>query len=215
MLPLGFFARRDFTAAQVTAFGISASVFAAYLYLTVYLQGVLGLSAIQTGLVYLPGTVVSFVVAGATASLGEKVPARRLLVLGLALAAAGLGVMVATLHAGSSWLAFEPGLVVAMAGVGLVNPVLSALALNSLDDAHSGLAAGANDTFRQGGIAIGVAVLGALIPAGPIDPAAFVGGLHHALLAAAGLLVLCTVVAGRLLGRPAPAVAPELAPQAA
>src|SRR5947209_7958459 len=167
MLPLGFFRRRDFTAAQITAFGISGSVFAGYLYLTVYLQTVLHLSPIETGLVYLPGTITSFLVAGATASLGAKASPRTLLVTGLGLAGAGLLVMVAILQAGSDWVSFEPGLVIGMAGVGLINPILSGLALNSVDDANSGLAAGANDTFRQAGIAIGVAVLGGLVPAHP------------------------------------------------
>ncbi len=200
--PAGALPPPDFTAAQVTAFGISGSLFAGYLYLTVYLQTVLHLSPIETGLVYLPGTVTSFLVAGATASLGAKSSPRTLLVVGLTLAGAGLAVMVATLHAGSSWLAFEPGLVIGMAGVGLINPVLSGLALNSVDDANSGLAAGANDTFRQAGIAIGVAVLGALIPAHPATPGDFVDGLHVALLVAGCLCGVSAVVVARLLGMP-------------
>ena len=61
-------------------------MFAGYLYLTIYLQGVLGLSPVETGLVYLPGTFASFVVAGATASIGERFLAAGLLVTGLALA---------------------------------------------------------------------------------------------------------------------------------
>ena len=62
-----------FTAAQVSAFAISASFFAVYLYATIYLQDVLGLSAIGAGLAYLPGTVTMFCVSGATAQLGERV----------------------------------------------------------------------------------------------------------------------------------------------
>jgi predicted MFS family arabinose efflux permease len=212
MLPLGLFRRGDFTAAQLIAFGISASVFAGYLYLTIYLQTVVGLSPIQTGLAYLPGTIVSFLVAGATATVGERHAPRTLLGAGLLLAAAGLLLLTLMLHPDSSWVAFEPGLVVAMAGVGLVNPVLSGLALGALGDEQSGLAAGANDTFRQGGIAIGVAVLGALIPAHPESAAVFVTGLHHALLLAAGVLVAVAVAALRLLAVPAPADAPRAHP---
>ena len=73
MLPLGMFRRRDFTAAQVAAFAISASFFALYLYMTLYLQDVLHLSALDAGLVYLPGTFLLFVVSGASAKLSEHV----------------------------------------------------------------------------------------------------------------------------------------------
>jgi EmrB/QacA subfamily drug resistance transporter len=200
MLPLGFFRRRDFTAAQIVAFGISASMFAGYLYLTIYLQSVLGLSPIQTGLVYLPVTILSFVVAGATASMAERVAPAGLIVAGLGLSVIGLALMTMT-GADSSWVAIEPGLILAMIGVGLINPVLSGLALGSLPDAQSGLAAGANDTFRQAGIAIGVAALGALVPVHVTDPAAFVTGLHHALLAGAALAAVSAVAVAVLLGQ--------------
>ncbi len=199
MLPLGLFRRGGFTAAQVTAFGISASVFAGYLYLTVYLQAIVGLSPIETGLVYLPGTIASFVVAGATASIGGRYSARALLVVGLLLSGAGVVLMVLMLQTTSSWIVFEPGVVVAMIGVGLINPTLSGVALSSVEAAKSGVAAGANDTFRQAGIAIGVALLGALIPGHVSSASAFVSGLHHALIIAAVVLVVSAVVVWRLL----------------
>ena len=69
MLPLGLFRNRAFTGAQVAAFAISASFFAVFLYTTIYLQQILGLSAIEAGLVYLPGTLIMLVVSGATANL--------------------------------------------------------------------------------------------------------------------------------------------------
>jgi EmrB/QacA subfamily drug resistance transporter len=89
MLPLRFFRNPSFTGAQVGAFGISASLFAMWLYMTLYLQQILGLSAIEAGLVYVPGTMVNFFVAGATASVGQKVSPRVLISAGLALIAAG------------------------------------------------------------------------------------------------------------------------------
>ena len=77
MLPLRLFRNPSFTGAQVGAFGISASLFAMWLYMTLYLQQILGLSAIEAGLVYVPGTLLNFFVAGATASVGQKVSAAR------------------------------------------------------------------------------------------------------------------------------------------
>ena len=72
MLPLSLFRPPAFTGAQVSALAISASFFALHLYATLYLQDVLGLSAINTGLAYLPATLTIFAVSGASASLGER-----------------------------------------------------------------------------------------------------------------------------------------------
>src|SRR5262249_42578167 len=94
MLPLQFFRRPSFTGAQVAAFAISASFFAIFLYTTLYLQEILHLSPIQTGLVCLPGTVVIFLVSGASASLVEKVGPAVLVVAGLALVAVGMALML-------------------------------------------------------------------------------------------------------------------------
>ena len=73
MLPLSLFRAPAFTGAQLSALAISASFFALYLYATLYLQDVLGLSAIDAGLAYLPGTLTIFVVSGASASLGDRI----------------------------------------------------------------------------------------------------------------------------------------------
>ena len=128
MLPLGLFRNRAFTGAQVAAFAISASFFAVFLYTTIYLQQILGLSAIEAGLVYLPGTLIMLVVSGMTANLVEKVGAGRLIAGGLAIV--GVGQALLTLAAvDSSWTVFLPGVIVACIGGGLFNPALSAVAL--------------------------------------------------------------------------------------
>jgi EmrB/QacA subfamily drug resistance transporter len=184
MLPLRFFRNPSFTGAQVGAFGISASLFAMWFYMTLYLQQILGLSAIEAGLVYVPGTMLNFFVAGATASVGQKVSPRVLTAAGLALIGAGQALLT-IVAVDSSWALFLPGLLVAMLGTGMVNPAVSQVALSSAPPEQSGLAAGVNDMFRQAGIAVGVAALGALVPAGAAlgagSPQAYVDGLHDAL----------------------------------
>ena len=87
----GFFRNPSFTGVQIAAVSISASFFAIFLYVTLYLQQILGLSAIEAGLVYLPGTLVMLFVSGATAQLGARVPARTMIGVGLAMVAAGMG----------------------------------------------------------------------------------------------------------------------------
>jgi EmrB/QacA subfamily drug resistance transporter len=202
MLPLGLFRNRMFSGAQVGAFAISGSFFAIFLYTTLYLQNVLGLSAVEAGLVYMPGTVICFFVSGASAQLGEKVSARAMVSGGLVLVAAGM-LLLTIAGVNSSWWIFLPGEIVALIGTGMFNPAISGVALGSLPERQSGLAAGANDTFRQAGIAVGIAALGALVPAsgalGHGDPQAFVDGLRNALMVGAGLAALGAVGTAVLL----------------
>jgi EmrB/QacA subfamily drug resistance transporter len=214
MLPLRFFRNPSFTGAQVAAFGISASLFAMWLYMTLYLQQILGLSAIEAGLVYLPGTILNFFVAGATASVGQRVSARVLVTGGLALIAAGQALLT-IVAVDSSWWLFLPGLLVAMFGTGMFNPAVSQVALSSAPPEQSGLAAGVNDMFRNAGIAVGTAALGALVPAaaafGDGSPQAYVDGLHDALWVGAGLAGTAAVATALLIRgrRPAGADIPR------
>jgi predicted MFS family arabinose efflux permease len=182
-------------------FAIASSFFAVFLYLTLYLQTVLHLSPIQTGLVYLPGTFLVFVASGMTAQFGANFSPAKIASLGLALVATGLAGML-VLGVDSSWAALLPGLLVTSLGTGLFNPTGSALALSALPDEQSGLAAGANDTFRQAGVAVGIAALGTLVPAGAAlggNPQSYVDGLHHALIASAALAVAGAVATAWLL----------------
>ena len=202
MLPLRLLGERKFAAPQIAVFSIAASFFAVFLYLTLYLQTVLGMSPIETGLVYLPGTFLVFVVSGLTAQLGASHSPARIATAGLVLVSAGLALM---LMAGvdSSWTVLLPGLLVTSVGTGLFNPTGSALALNALPDEQSGLAAGSNDTFRQTGVAVGIAALGTLVPADAAlggNLQAYVDGLHHALIASAVIAAVGAVATGWLLG---------------
>jgi EmrB/QacA subfamily drug resistance transporter len=202
MLPLGLFRNRAFTGAQIAAFSISASFFALFLYLTLYLQEVLHLSPFDTGLVYLPGTIVMFFVSAASAQLADRTSPGAMITGGLILVAGGLALMTLA-GADSTWLALLPGLLVVCIGTGLVNPALATVALGSVEDAQSGLAAGVNDAFRQGGIAVGVAAFGALFSAGAAlghgSPEAFVTDLRRALLIGAALAAVGAIASGRLL----------------
>ena len=203
MLPLGMFRRRDFTAAQVAAFAISASFFALFLYMTLYLQDVLHLSALDAGLVYLPGTVLLFIVSAASAQLGERFAPWTLVSSGLVLVAAGL-LLITLVGPHSSWTVILPGDLVVCIGTGLFNPALGIVALGAGPIEDSGLLAGVNDAFRQGGIAVGVAVFGAIVPAGAAlghgAATAYVTGLHHALIVGAGLAFVGAAVTVALLG---------------
>jgi EmrB/QacA subfamily drug resistance transporter len=161
MLPLELFRRPAFTGVQLAAFAVSASLFALFLYLTLYLQNYLGYSPLQAGLRYLPITLAPFFVAPVAVALMARLQARVLMAIGLAGVGGGL-LLMAGLSASSSWTALLPGFIVAGIGVGLLNPVIADVAVSVVPKERSGMAAGINDTFRQVGVAVGVATWGAI-----------------------------------------------------
>jgi EmrB/QacA subfamily drug resistance transporter len=161
MFDLGLFRKPTFSGASIVAMTLSAGMFAMFLYLTLFMQTILGFSPLQTGLRFLPFTVLSFFVAGASGKLTSHAPVRLLLFGGLALTGAGLMLMHG-LDATSSWTALLAGFLVAGAGVGLTNPALASTAIGVVPPQRSGMASGINSTFRQLGTATGIAVLGAI-----------------------------------------------------
>jgi EmrB/QacA subfamily drug resistance transporter len=161
MLPLELFRRRAFTGVQLAAFAVSGSMFALFLYLTLYLQSFLGYSPIDAGIRYLPITIASFIVAPLSGMALARIQARYLMSAGLALTGVGL-VLMSGLQLSSGWTALLGGFLVSGAGVGLLNPVIADVALSVVPKERSGMAAGINDTFRQVGIAVGIAAWGAI-----------------------------------------------------
>ena len=161
MLPLGLFRGRAFTGVQLAAFAVSGSMFALFLYLTLFLQSFLGLTPIEAGVRYLPITLGAFFVAPFAGMALAKVQARYLLSGGLAMVGLGL-ILAGGLNVDSEWTALLAGFIVGGIGVGLVNPVIADVALSVVPKEQSGMAAGINDTFRQVGIAVGIAAWGAI-----------------------------------------------------
>jgi EmrB/QacA subfamily drug resistance transporter len=161
MFDLSLFRKPTFGGASLAAFTVSSTMFAMFLYLTLYIQTSLGYSALQTGLRFLPFTVVSFVAAAGSGNLSSRIPIRFILGGGLALTGIGL-LLMHGLTPTSDWTALLAGFIVAGAGVGLVNPALATTAIGVVPPQRSGMASGINNTFRQVGIATGIAALGAL-----------------------------------------------------
>ncbi len=160
MLPLGLFKRPSFTGVQLAAFAVSGSLFALFLYLTLYLQNYLGYSPFEAGLRYLPITIASFIAAPIAGALLSRVQARYLMATGLAGGGIGL-LLMSGVGTGDEWTTLLGGFLVAGAGVGLLNPVIADVAISVVPKEQSGMAAGINDTFRQVGVAVGIAALGA------------------------------------------------------
>ncbi|MEA2187350.1 MAG: hypothetical protein QOK16_2361 [Solirubrobacteraceae bacterium] len=161
MFDLSLFGNRTFAGASIAAFALSASMFAMFLYLTLYLQTILGHGPLETGLRFLPVTALSFVAAAVSGKLTARLPARALLGGGLGLVGVGL-LLMRGLDADSDWTALLPGFIVAGIGIGTINPSIANAAIGVVAPARSGMASGISSTFRQVGIATGIAALGAI-----------------------------------------------------
>jgi EmrB/QacA subfamily drug resistance transporter len=175
-----------FSGGAVAAFAMNGSLYAMLLYFVIYLQDVLGYSALGAGLriaILSLAQLVTSVIAG---RLSERVPARWLIGPGLLLVGAGLIVM-AGLNGGSTWTHLIPGFIVAGFGGGLVNPPLASTAIGVVPPDQAGMASGVNTTFRQVGIATGIAALGSIFTSAIGDHLA--GALPPSLAGSAGTMV--------------------------
>jgi EmrB/QacA subfamily drug resistance transporter len=161
MLDLTLFRKPAFIGVSAVAFGLSAGMFAMFLYLTIYMQGVLDFSPLEAGLRFLPLTILGFIVAPISGALSHKIPIRILLGAGLALVGVGL-LLMHGITVDSEWTALLAGFVVAGIGIGTTNPGIGQAAIAVVPVHKSGMGSGINTTFRQVGIATGVAALGAI-----------------------------------------------------
>ena len=161
MFDLGLFRLPTFSGGLIAAFGISASIFSMLLYLVLYLQDTLHYSPLGTGtrlLIISGGVLASSTISG---RLSEHVPVRWLIGPGLLVVGVGL-LLMRGLNAGSHWTHLIPGFLVSGVGIGMINPPLASTAVGVVEPQRAGMASGINSTFRQIGIATGIALLGTL-----------------------------------------------------
>jgi EmrB/QacA subfamily drug resistance transporter len=161
MLDLSLFRKPAFNGVSAVAFGLSAGMFAMFLYLTIYMQGVLDFSPLEAGLRFLPLTVLGFIVAPISGTLSHRIPIRVLLGVGLATVGVGL-LLMHGVSPDSGWTTLLGGFLVAGVGIGITNPGIGQAAIAVVPVEKSGMGSGINTTFRQVGIATGVAGLGAV-----------------------------------------------------
>ncbi len=194
MFDLKLFRVPTFSGGSVAAFGVNGCVYAMMLYIILYLQDLLGYSALQTGLRLLLMSAVTLPAAIASGRLSSHVPTRLLVGGGLALSGLGL-LLMAGLSAGSSWTHLIPGLVLAGVGTGLVNPALAGTAVGVVEHRAAGMASGMNTTFRQVGVATGIAIYGTLFASRITD--SIVAGLRGTVPAREASGVAAGVVQGQ------------------
>lgn len=161
MFDFSLFRKPSFVGVSFATLCLGFGMFAMFPYLTLYLQNDLGLSPLQGGLRLLPLTVLSFFVPLSTRRFTEKLAPGLVLLSGLFLCAVGIALMHRITPA-SAWTQLLPGFLVAGFGIGIANPAIARIALGVVPPERSGMASGISNTFRIGGVATGVAALGAI-----------------------------------------------------
>jgi EmrB/QacA subfamily drug resistance transporter len=199
-----------FVGGLTSAFGISASLFSLLTYIVLYIQNLLGYSAVEAGVRVLPLTGAIFLTAGIAGRLSARVPTRLLIGPGFVLIGIGL-LLMHGLTPSDDWTALLAGMVVAGVGAGLVNVPLASTAVAVVEPARAGMASGVNSTFRQVGIATGIAALGAIFShsvGAAATPQAFVDGLNNILAVGAVVAFVSAVAAFALIRQRDYVVAP-------
>jgi predicted MFS family arabinose efflux permease len=204
MLSPSLFRIPAFTGTALVAFAQSVALYPLFLFLALYFQELRHLSPTETGLRLLPITLVLFLVAPLSGKATSRIPLRVPLTIGLLLIAASL-LLMRGLTVADDWTRLLPGFLVARLAIGVISPALAAAMVGVLSVERSGLASGVNNTFRQLGIAAGIAAFGAIfdhhIRTADSPAIGLVAGLNAIFLVAAVVVVVTAVVAWPLLGR--------------
>jgi EmrB/QacA subfamily drug resistance transporter len=192
MLPLQLFRSRTVVITVATGFAFMVGYFGLPFVISLSLQQHRGLSALHTGVVFLPMMLIGLVLTPFSARLGERLGRKSLIVTGLAVMTAGLAAVGLLPASAPLWLI---GALMVLVGLGgpTVSPPATAVLLDAVAHHRAGVASGVFNTSRQVGGALAVAVFGGLL-ADP-DPDSFVRGVHTSLLLAAGVLALTTLLA--------------------
>ncbi|MCY7324922.1 MAG: DHA2 family efflux MFS transporter permease subunit [Microbacteriaceae bacterium] len=163
LLAFGLFRIASFRNGNIAALIVSLGEFGIILSLPLWLQNVLGYTALQTGFVLLALAIGSFVASGVAGAFGNRVSPETIVRIGLIaeiLGVVGLGVAISP---EATWLSIVPFLFVYGLGVGLATAQLTSVVLKDVPVAQSGQGSGTSSTARQIGSALGIAVLGTIL----------------------------------------------------
>jgi len=199
----GIFRMRMITGINVSAVLIAAALFSMFFFISLYMQNVLGYSALKAGLAYLPLAVGIIVTAGASAPLVTRFGFKPVLVSGLLITAAGL-VWFSQVHVDGSFVGdiLFPSLLAAI-GLGLAFVSMTVAAVSGVEPHEAGLASGLINTSQQIGGALGLAILATVansrtddaVAAGKPAAVALTEGFQNAFLVGAGIAIAGAILA--------------------
>jgi len=215
MLPLALFRSRTYTGANLVVLLVALAMFGVFFFVSLYMQNVLGYSAVQAGAAFLPMTILIILVAPIAGRTSDRSGSRGLLTVGMLLVALQL-VLFSRLSADATFWDLLPALVLGGLGMALTMTPSAAAATRSVSVDKAGVGAAVLNSSRQVGGTMGIALIGAIMAAeagGEVSVEAFMRGFETALLVAAGIAALGAVVAFVLIrphegaGHSAPAAA--------
>jgi EmrB/QacA subfamily drug resistance transporter len=163
LVPFALFHDRNYTVTNWVSGVLAIGMMGIFLPFTIYLQSVLGFSALKAGLAMAPASLVSMFVAPAAGRLTDKIGGKYILMAGLLLFAAGMGWLALTAEPGTAWYKFLAPLLVAGFGMGCIFAPLITVAMRNIRPQLAGAASGVLNTVRQVGMVIGTAAVGALL----------------------------------------------------
>jgi EmrB/QacA subfamily drug resistance transporter len=213
MLPMSLFRSSAFAAGNATAFLMVAALFSAAFFVSQYFQFVLGYSPLSTGVRLLPWTATPMVVAPLAGMLSDRVGRRPVMVVGLALQAAGLGWIADIATTGLSYSALVVPLIVAGIGISMALPTTPTAIISAVGPRDMGKASGTNSMLQRFGSVFGIALGSAIFTAnGHLgSPVAFTAGFKPTLTVIAGLSMLGALTALAVSRRRASVAAPRAA----
>ena len=163
LVPFALFRDRNYSVVNWVSGVLAVGMMGIFLPLTIYLQSVLGFSALKAGLTMAPASLVSMFVAPVAGRMTDKIGGKFILMSGLTLFGAGMGWIALIAHPDSSWPVFVAPLIVAGLGMGCIFAPMVTVAMRNIEPRMAGAASGVLNTIRQVGLVIGTAVVGALL----------------------------------------------------
>ena len=163
LVPFALFKDRNYSVTNWVSGVLAIGMMGIFLPLTIYLQSVLGFSALKAGLALAPASLISMFVAPVAGRMTDKIGGKYILMSGLILFAVGMGWIALIAHPNSTWPMFLAPLIVAGFGMGCIFAPLITVAMRNIEPRLAGAASGVLNTVRQVGLVIGTAAVGALL----------------------------------------------------
>jgi EmrB/QacA subfamily drug resistance transporter len=201
MLPLELFRSGTYTGANLVVLLVALAMFGVFFFLSLYMQNILGYSAVQTGAAFLPMTILIILIAPIAGRASDRIGSRGLMTAGMILIAVQL-LYFSRLGLDASFWNLLPAFLVGGVGMSLTMTPSAAAATRSVSVDKAGVGSAVLNASRQIGGSLGIALIGAIMAieaGGERTPAAFVEGLQSALLVAAGIAAVGAVVAFTLV----------------
>ena len=198
MLELALFRNKGFSGANAVMLLVGLAMFGIFFYVSLYVQQILGFSAIQAGASFLPWTVLIVLLAPQAGRLSDRIGPRPFVAGGMVILSVAM-IVFSRMGADENFWGLLPGMLLGGVGMSAAMAPVTAAAMQSVRPDKAGVGSAVLNSMRQVGGSMGIAIMGAIVAAsttaGRPDPTGFLHGFHHALETAAGLTLLGAVIA--------------------